>query len=292
MSSAPIPCITWPVPIAVGVNSEFLLAAGPTGLPEMGTDIFSVALPAQGTAISGFGSADYSTPLALVDTLNYLIDHTVAGGSGPLAGSTIAAHGVTAQFVWATPGVLSFEASGFPSPVTTIEVNWGLNSLTRALGTLLGFDVSTGVLQTQPFSLTAPGQIAGYWTPGLPVRSDTRDTSTFARGLVATAGTTAGLSSVYALDLAQQYHRELQFENIPDSRTFVANEGALLNAAIERLWQPTTGSYASFRYYPDRDEETFGTYSLDETTSQEFKPERQYDTVPLYKFGLKMLRIG
>jgi len=269
--SFPIPRIVWPIVIVATVNDTCAVVAG--------NNHWTMTVPA----------GNYANPEALLSELNTLATTTIATGTGstpvPLTDPGL---GTSAVFSLSTDGFVTVTLSGFGAPVP-FTVSFG--STSAALAGTLGMVTGTVDVTTMPWSQTGTSQVANFWTPDVAVRSDSRDTSMFARGLVATPGGTTGMSSTYGLDLAQQYRREVVVENVADSKIFIGNETAG-PTAIERLWQPG-GGYSSFQYAPDRASPgTFKTYSLDEETSQSFAPERLYDTRPLYKIDLKMLRIA
>jgi hypothetical protein len=263
MSAAPIPRLCWAYLIVAGTNDKLKLAiSGVSGSP------FTTAAL---TAGSGYTTPDNATT-----------------GLGPAIAAAIAtATGLTCTFSMTTAGIASFTMSGLS---VTPTITWS-DAPTVAILTLLGF-AGTETWSTESggsSTLTATNQVQNFWYPGLPVRTDPKERSTYPRAVVETS------SGVVAVDLAPTLQRRtISFENLPGWKTLIVDERSsssppTVNQALERLFVASSGGYAEFFWWDDATSlSTFKTYALREKTAQQFVAERMFDTLEVYRTTLEM----
>jgi hypothetical protein len=269
--SIPIPRICWAYPtITSGVNDSLVFTIG-AGAPMTTASLLTLT-----------PSGVYPTPEALLaDVVTVLNSALVAAVPGSSVTGTVSATG--------------FATVTCTTPVTTaaITMRWS-NAPTAAVGVMLGFaSAAAGTDQVLALQLltgvhvyvgAAENQVQNLWTPGIPVRSDPKERSSYPRAVVETSG------AVVAVDLtAAVQRRTIAFEKLFGWKTLIASEGPNANQALERLFVSGTGGYARFYWYDDAtDLADFKVYALREKSAQQFTAQREFDTVELYKLTLQM----
>jgi len=265
--SIPLPRICWPYNIVTGVNDRIVVQCA---LVNSGNPITAII------AADTTGST-YPTPEALATAV-------------AAAMQTAIANGITVSITVSTSG-FAWLAIDEPGGTGVFTVKW---STASGLGKLLGFAsaisgtdqaLSWEDLFTHEESYAgAEDQMQNFWYPGLPVRSDPRERSTYPRTVVETA------TSAVTVDLTTAIQRRtISFENLPAAKTLVSQEGSLVNQALERLFVAPTGGYSKLRWYDDATNlSIYATYALREKTSQQFAATRMYDALELYKLTLEM----
>lgn len=264
--STPVPRICWGIVITAGVNDTIVFKSNVSDINSGNPVTATLTTP-----------VSYATPEALATAVALALQtaiQAVSGGSGvTVAGSVSVA------------GVVTLTFAGLSH---TFTWKW---STAGGLGQLLGFvDAYTGTDQpvSSPTTSTAEEQVQNFWYPGIPVRTDPRARSTYPRAVVETTG-----NSVVVVDFVSSpiVRRTVSFENLPACKTLISQEGVggLLNGSLERLFVPTTGGYSRFYWYDDATVlGTYSIYALREKTAQQFKADRMYDTLELYKTTLEM----
>lgn len=258
---APIPCLYWPVAVATsGMVLRLRRTPNATGV-QVETD----------TTIT---AATYATPT----------------GSGSLAAAvgtdfgTI--NGVTVAVSVNSAGVATITVSGLQG-TTACRINWPATAATQALGTALGFDVSTA---DEPNAVAGVATFTGdyaiprYWTPDVPVRSDEPITDQEVN-----VGRTYGGQNT--LDVLGRWQgRAIRIDWIPEHRAKrSAESGAYTNGSLERFLEDDTGP-AKFRWWDDRDTLGSGSddYFLDAGALERIRWSRFSEAVPLYSVTLDM----
>ena len=265
--STPIPRICWPYAIVASVNDTLVVTCASIGGGS----------PISATIAADSSGTTYPTPEALGTAVASALQAALGGGF------TVA---------------VSISSSGFASLVINAPGGSGAFTIkwttAAGLGLLLGFaGAASGTDQILSYvtissvdksTANAENQVRNFWYPGLPVRTDPRERSTYPRSVVETA------SAVVAVDLSSALHRRtISFEHLAPAKTLISQEGSNANQALERLFVAPSGGYARFRWYDDATQlETYFTYALRETTAQQFRATRMYDTLELYKLSLEM----
>jgi hypothetical protein len=271
-SPAPIPRICWPY---------LIITSG------------SAANATLNLAVPGLIGSPYTTS-ALIGGGGYTSPDLSSGGLGPAVAVAIQAviraanvlnMSVTCTFSMSASGYATFTLNGVAGSAPTFT--WS-DTPTAALLALLGFAGTE--TWSPPFlsgisSISASQQVQNYWYPGLPVRADPKERSTYPRAVVETS------AGVVALDLAPTLtRRTVSFENLLGWKTLIVDEtSSTAHQVLERLFVAGSGGYAQFQWCDDATQpSSYKTYALREKTAQRFRAERMYDTVELYKVELEM----
>lgn len=219
---------------------------------------FTHAASGTGTFNGTVANATYTSPEDLMDAVVNGLRLAVDGG--PTAFQDIGDCFVTYSI--STSGVITLNWT-FEDLSTPLGIKWGQSTSHQALATLLGFPTANTdytVTAGSPETATAIGtsQMQHYWTPGVPVESDTGSGSTdFDTSYIATVSTNAAGQQVSTLWTGTPtYQRTVAFSFLTKDKIWTAGEGSSVNQALERL---LVGGYAKFRYWPDR--ATLGTYA-------------------------------
>lgn len=274
--SIPTPAIFRPVTIEAGVNDAIVFTAD--------------------TIISGFFSytgtlaaATYNTHAAFVSAVETSI--RAAECAGLTAFSADLGAGVLT--VVAASGRLTIAVSAGLANATSLIFKWQTSAATQALGTLLGF----GVAETQhavtanAVTATAAAILPNLWTPGIPVRTDSREIRTKTRTMTRTAG---GQNQTITWETgsggAGLITREVRLEWLPTRKVYIADE-VVAGESFETFWEST--AISRFEYLPDLANPTVGNaeyFLLEDESASTFRPERLSESVELYAIDLKMGR--
>lgn len=265
MSAAPIPRACWDITITASVNDRIRVRDA--------NSVYTTPI------LITIAAGTYATPEALATAVAAAIQAALRADGGATTTETcVSAVSVAGKITFA-----------FGSLAGGSSLLWSFGTVYNALATLLGFDANVTqngtAVTNQPY-----WQVQNFWTPGLPVRSDPRERSTYPRSVVETTG-----NQVVTVDLVSTAltRRTIAFEHLAASKTLISQEttgnGGTTNQALERLFVATTGGYAKFRWYDDAtDLSTYSTYALRQNCAQAFVATRMYDSLEIYSTTLEM----
>lgn len=172
----------------------------------------------------------------------------------------------------------------------------GLSGGTAPSGT--GTGIADGVVRWDYVaptngSLFTSDQMPSLWTPGLPVRSDTKR-DLYSHVVVAETAGGQNVSTRWTptSPVGGRYEeRRLRFEFLPPHKVWQDEEGiAYINESFERFW--LSSAISRFRYSPDRADPTTGAqdyYFKARTASEALRDvQRVSDSVELFALDLEM----
>lgn len=252
-------------------------------------DILRFEVDGTGYTTAALTHGDYYSPEALL----YALGVKIAAQAG-FAAAWPTGRTVTATLNTTGTAQIAIHATGLGTKLCKLK--WTFNSVSGAIGTLLGFAIgsdssATAGLVTEIATFTSTKQVKQLWLPNQVVRRDSRETSAFGRTIVESTG------GVVGVDLATLRRRELAFEMLAASKVFTANESTV-NEAAQHLWDDGA---SLFTYWEDSTSTGLsGTpgvtdvgngklYALDDQTANLFKPERIYDGLAIYNLKLGLV---
>lgn len=129
---------------------------------------------------------------------------------------------------------------------------------------------------------TAEELVTGTWFPSPAVAVDSGEQSEEPNTVVHLAISGRGKT----IEEGRHFVRELRFDFLPPSETFIARE-SVAGTAFENVWR---NGRARLRYWLDRTAAYTGDYFFDGDSLAEYKPERMSYQKELYSVSMKLRR--
>lgn len=265
---AAIPRIFWPLTLTAS-NNVLKFKATPNA---------GVLTTFEGT----IAAATYVTPESLATAIATGINASAPSGGG----LDWANQGGSASVSVSAAGYITISITGQADPAGDSTLLWDDSAALQATAAALGFNAADldATTTSGAASFTAQNQMTQFWTPGVPVATDSKDVKDHAISQSVALG-----GQSYTTRHGSRTRRTVRFSFLRPERTFTASETAsTTNQALQRFWEST--GVAKFRYSPDRSDPATNAqdYFVLRESLESFDPERYSAAFERYSIELKM----